>query len=549
MIVQRYSYLCNMKRLIILLIYMSYITLSAFSQPQEDKVKFHALYSRIDQEIEKWPQYVQARKTKIQHATQDLAHAHVIKQKFKICNDIVELYKDFQNDSALVYATMLNDIANKSKNKNLISISNIKLAFQAIKAGHNDAARDYLAIVDTTIIDKNTLIDYYKTQERLYGELAAYCYIWSKREEYIKHQALYRNLILNTIPKNSAEWLQYMAYEMLMQNRFQDAEHYSNLCLKKAIKFSSVYIKATFDRRFICENLNQPRLSCYYLALSSIGEIKQGITDQVGLWSLASKMEKAELNRSHRYLQFSWTAINMFGKSMKSWQITPVMSTIEQNYKRELAKYNNLLQLGIISLCILLFALFAILSIVNVQRKELNKYNNKLLQTNEKLSDASKAKEEYIVRLLMYNSDFIDRKEEERRKESKLFRSGKEKELLKLLNSADKTNKELNQLLDHFDEIFLSLYPNFINDFNQLLQEDKRIYPTSSTHKMNTPLRIFALMRLGIEKVPDVANILHCSPQTIYNYRNNLRNSSRFERNSFEERVKKIGMPNLVNDI
>ena len=114
-------------------------------------------------------------------------------------------------------------------------------------------------------------------------------------------------------------------------------------------------------------------------------------------------------------------------------------------------------------------------------------------------------------------------------------------ELTKLLNSADKTGKELEQLLTRFDEIFLGLYPTFVSDFNALLSEEGRI-KTTKPGQMNTPLRIFALMRLGIDKISDVAKILHCSSQTIYNYRNNLRNAYLGNREKFEEEVRNIGI-------
>ena len=189
---------------------------------------------------------------------------------------------------------------------------------------------------------------------------------------------------------------------------------------------------------------------------------------------------------------------------------------------------------------------------IALARSQLEKRNTQLAAANTQLSilnvqlsDSSRAKEEYIVQLLEYNSEFIDQKEEDRRNESKLLRNGKMKELTRMLNSADKTGKELNQLLARFDDIFLGLYPTFIEEFNALLNEEGKI-KVIRNERMNTPLRIFALLRLGIEKTADVSKILHCSANTVYNYRAQLKNAYLFERDEFEDAVRRIGMPGLV---
>ncbi|MCP6341507.1 DUF6377 domain-containing protein, partial [Klebsiella pneumoniae] len=58
---------------------------------------------------------------------------------------------------------------------------------------------------------------------------------------------------------------------------------------------------------------------------------------------------------------------------------------------------------------------------------------------------------------------------------------------------------------------------------------------------MNTELRIFALIRLGISDSVKIAEFLRYSLSTIYNYRTKLRNKALGPRDEFEANVMQIG--------
>ena len=95
-------------------------------------------------------------------------------------------------------------------------------------------------------------------------------------------------------------------------------------------------------------------------------------------------------------------------------------------------------------------------------------------------------------------------------------------------------------IYNNFDKAILNLFPNFVADFNALLSPENAIIP--GTGKLLTPeLRIFALIRLGITDSVKIAHFLQYSLSTIYNYRSKMRNKAIGDRNSFEERVGRIG--------
>ena len=85
---------------------------------------------------------------------------------------------------------------------------------------------------------------------------------------------------------------------------------------------------------------------------------------------------------------------------------------------------------------------------------------------------------------------------------------------------------------------FLQLVPNFVEEFNALLVEPMQ---PKQGELLNTELRIFALIRLGITDSTKIAQFLRYSVTTIYNYRTRVRNKALGERDEFEAKVMKIG--------
>lgn len=110
-------------------------------------------------------------------------------------------------------------------------------------------------------------------------------------------------------------------------------------------------------------------------------------------------------------------------------------------------------------------------------------------------------------------------------------------DLLKI-SSSKMSDSDARQFFVNFDTAFLTLYPNFISEFNSLVREGEEIVPAKG-EILNTELRIFALIRLGIKDSSRIATLLFYSPQTIYNYRTSVKNKAK-NRDEFEEQVKKL---------
>ena len=113
-------------------------------------------------------------------------------------------------------------------------------------------------------------------------------------------------------------------------------------------------------------------------------------------------------------------------------------------------------------------------------------------------------------------------------------------EEIKQLTDQPVVKNELKEFYHNFDAIFLHVYPDFVNDFNTLLRPEERIVMKEG-ELLNTDLRIYALVRLGINDSVKIAEFLHCSPQTVYNNRLKMRNRAIIPKEEFAERVKSLG--------
>ena len=180
----------------------------------------------------------------------------------------------------------------------------------------------------------------------------------------------------------------------------------------------------------------------------------------------------------------------------------------------------------------------------NIKLKELNTdlqiSNSRILGINLELSNANKIKETYIGHFLDLCSTYISKLERYQNTLNKKAVEKKLDELYRMLKSSEMIDNELKELFENFDNIFLHLYPNFVEEFNSLLIQEER-FELKQNELLNTELRIFALIRLGITDSSKIASFLHYSANTIYNYRTRVRNKAAVPREEFESLVSQIG--------
>ena len=287
-------------------------------------------------------------------------------------------------------------------------------------------------------------------------------------------------------------------------------------------------------------------------------------------------LEEGDLDRAYKYMDFSWECISYFSTHMRSWLVSPILTRINDKYKESLHQANSNLRWTIAAISLLVVGLLFLLFYVSRKRKqlalarnelksandELAQLNNQLSAKNEDLSeanrllsdingqlrmaiihlnDSNRVKEEYIGKFLSICSGYIDKLDNYRIKVNRKLKAGQQAELYQMTKSEQLKEDELKELFANFDTVFLRLFPTFIEDFNALLKPGEEILPAEKD-SLNTDLRIFALIRLGIEESSKIAEFLHYSPNSIYAYRARIKNKAAGDREEFETQVKEIGI-------
>ncbi|NJW54831.1 DUF6377 domain-containing protein, partial [Salinimicrobium oceani] len=133
------------------------------------------------------------------------------------------------------------------------------------------------------------------------------------------------------------------------------------------------------------------------------------------------------------------------------------------------------------------------------------------------------------------DADIFEKFREFKSKVENAVEDGKLEKIKYLLGNYD-LKKEKEKLLQNFDEAFIKLFPNFIEEFNSLLRPEEQI-KVKKGKILNKELRIFALIRLGITHNEIIAQILGYSVNSIYAYKTKLRNKSWLEKRDFDQEL------------
>ena len=169
---------------------------------------------------------------------------------------------------------------------------------------------------------------------------------------------------------------------------------------------------------------------------------------------------------------------------------------------------------------------------------ELSNSNTELSNSNAELANTIAKRENMANAYINLCYQYIERLDNLRKLVIRKIKANQQQELLSMLSSSKRTEEANQNFFLQFDKIFLSLYPSFITELNTLLVPEAQIQ-LKDENEFTPPVRVAALIRLGITESAKIAGILSYSPQTIYNYRSTLKNNA-IDKDHFEENLQKL---------
>lgn len=501
-----------------------------------------SLISVLDETIAHQRHYDEIRETSIKKLlAQKAAVSNSYIAQYNANNKLVDAYKAYKHDDVVKYLNQNLELAKRHHDVYRINKTRLRLISTFANAGMYLESVNMIAAIDRKTISGDLLFDYYDACRRAYGQSGTYSNDQPSRAYYSLLGKAYRDSLLALLPVGSARYYQEMESKYIDAHQPRQALRINNLWLRKVRPDTPEYSMACYFRSVDYKNMKDSRMEEYWLLLSAISDIRSAIKDQASLWTLATILsQRGDVNRAFKYIRVSWDETKFFNAPLRNQQTLKGLSAIDEVYQAKIEKQNVSLRIYLtITIALAVILAIAIL-LVYKQMNKLSVAHHSISVANRKLSESNKIKEEYIGRFLTLCSFYVDRLESFRTTIARKSRSGQLAEYLNDSKIKNMKDEDLANLLKSFDTAFLRLFPHFVSDFNALLAPDQQM-KIAGDELLNTELRIFALIRLGVEDSSKIAEFLHYSANTIYNYRARIKKNSIVPREEFEKYVMKIG--------
>ena len=477
------------------------------------------ILQRLDSVLLNQNAFRKQKEARIQKLESRLSRASAETERYALCKDLFQEYLHYQADTAVHYLDMLAEMP-------------------LLPAYPNQA--EAIAINRAQVMGVMGM--YSEAIHQLEGINSA-----GKRDklEYQRKTDQYRDSILLTSALE-ADREMVRAEKAIRQGKPDEAIQILQAQLEKTTDTELLsYINYTLYEAYAAKGDADKQI--YYLAETAIWDVKRVVREYASLQKLAYLLyERGDVERAYRYLNRSMEDAVNCNARLRSLEVTEVYPIIDRAYREKEVQKRAAVRTMLISISLLALLLVAAVCYLyywmkklSAMRKHLYRTNRKLVAANTTLEEVGKIKEVYIARYLDRCVEYLEKLEQYRRSLEKLAMASKTEELFKVIRSDQFLRDERKAFYREFDKSFLDLFPNFIDNFNKLLVEDARIYPKPG-ELLNTELRIFALIRLGVTDSARIAHFLSYSLTTVYNYRSKIRNRAAGDKEAFEQEVMKL---------
>ena len=586
--------------LIILILSLLPITIAAKVSSQETD----SLMRTLEETLLQRETFVHQREEMITDLKTRLKNADNDEERYSLIGNLFDTYKPFNTDSAYYYSLQRERVARNLGDSIKVLDSRMNRASALIAVGMYHEVWDVMRNINPGSLPDYMLPYYYYIMRTLKGNMADFSVFSPIRAQYNAETCAYRDSIIRVNePGSLARAISMADHHNAYGQYLKAVEIMSNYMAEHELSDHDKAICAWTLADSYQHLGNLPELK-KQLIISSIGDIKAAVREYVSLRQLALLLYKeGDLERAYRFMNIAFDDANKSNARQRLVELSAYYPEISGIYVQKISQQKESLRSALWIIGILAGVLILALIYVGKQMKtisrskkqlaeandslnnlnsklsksndSLNTANERLLLTNTRLNEAnlqlnemnnqlneaveglnkanaelkeaylkieenSRLKEAYIGKYMDQCMMQIDSIDTYRKSLLKLATSGKNEELKNRLKATDTVDERLKGFYQNFDNTFLNLFPNFVDDFNALLLPEEAIHPKRKG-TLNTELRIFALIRLGITDSDKIARFLRYSVTTIYNYRTKVRNKARGDRSLLEEAVRTLG--------
>lgn len=461
-----------------------------------------------------------------------LASASTDVSRCDIALNLARKFRPVNTDSSLYYAHRAKDISS-SLDVSYSHLSQLAIIDALSTSGLFTDAVHLFRQLGKEDLSSQTRIRYWQVGRRLFGYMRSY--VAGNQVCYLKYDGLYRQYddsLLMHLPDDS-QFRQFLECERLIDNgHYNEAGEQLSKLIVALEPESNLYAMAAFQMAEVWLNLGDETQYASMLARSALCDVKGCVTEGLALPTLAEWLyDQGELGASFQFINFALEEATSGNARMRAVTIARFVPLIDDAYRDKINSSRDELMVYFLLVTVLL-VVTALLIVFLVKQNRASKANAK------KLALTSKRQESYIGNFIGLYSSYAERLNRLTTLISTKIASGQVAELKKLVDSGRFTDEDNDDIHKIFDSAFLDIYPDFIERINSLLRSDEQIQ-VKAPGSLTPELRIYAFVKLGVEESSKIAQILHYSINTVYAYRNKMRNKA-VVRETFDDDIKNL---------
>ena len=527
-----------------------------------DSSRADSLLLKLDQAIKERPIYMEQKELKLVELKRLLHRQIPDEERFAILGTLLDEYRSFNMDSALHMAEEREQIAIRLGNREYIDNARMNKADVLGMTGMYKEVMDLMRNIHIDRLPVDIHPYYYHIYRTVYGLMADYAVTAYEKKLYTELTDKYRDSLLLVNKDNLLIHTLIQSDQYNVRNEYDKAIRLLTdyLALQKDYEHDVAICAYTLSESYRLKGDKEKEKE--YLIVSAMADMKTAVREYISLRKLAVLLyQEGDIERAYSYVKICMEDAAACNARLRKLEILEIFPIINDAYQQKTEKQQEQMKWALVSISLLsLFLLLAIFYVYKQMKKvaaarrevidankrlkelndELHLSNAQLKEANHSIAENSYLKEEYIGRYMDQCSVYLEKMDNYRRSLGKIAATGNVEELYKTIKSSKFIEGELKEFYTNFDNTFLQLFPTFVEDFNALLADDEQI-SLKAGERMNTELRIFALIRLGITDSVKIAQFLRYSVTTIYNYRTKVRNKAAGDRDLLEQEVMTIG--------
>ena len=540
-----------MKKIVwlLMMVVMPMVANAAFSR-NADLEDEDELLHRLDQYIARRDEFSSKKEKKLIRMKKKLNLTSDKRERLSLYNQIYREYSTYRYDSAMVYANRGLQLAEQLHDDYFINLNKINRAAVLSTGGFYSQAEDLLLSLKSEDISPKLMQYYYYTLTWVYNYWEAFCERSEFKEEMQDKKRLYLAKTLEYVGNKHSAFYYYLSGELeyLLHRTDKKVLGWYQKALVASPIDSRVHASAAYCIARYYQDNGQMDIYEKYLVEAAISDQICPLKENLALQELSTYLYNKDAKyakRVSKYIYCSMEDAQFYNNRLRMVEISRILPLItETNHQQEIRQNRiitaSLVVVSIVSLGFLamMFFVFRINKRLAKSRREVKSQNTLLDELNQKLLNTNKRRETYMRLFMDISAVYIKKLDDYRKLVSRKIKAKQTADLLTAINSYKLAEEEASSFYNRFDKAFMDLYPNFVDEFNQLLLPEKQIV-LPAPNSLTKELRIYALMRLGITDGQELATLLFYSTQTIYNYKTAIRKRAK-DLTTFDEAINQL---------